>query len=47
MKAIQCFLSAISTGDTKKQEHLKNPPKIKKSKKKKSLTEIEPLQIAF
>ena len=29
--------------DTKKRELLKNPQKLKKSKKKKLLTEIEPL----
>ena len=34
-------------GDTKKRELLKNPKKLKKSKKKKLLTEIEPLQLAF
>ena len=34
-------------GDTKKQELLKNPQKLKKSKKKNLLTEIEPLQLAF
>jgi len=33
--------------DTKKRELLKKPKTLKKSKKKKLLTEIEPLQIAF
>ena len=34
--------------DTKKRELLKNPTKIEEiQKKKKLLTEIEPLQIAF
>jgi len=31
----------------KKREILKNPTKLKKSTKKKLLTEIEPLQLAF
>ena len=34
-------------GDTKKRELLKTQQKLKKSKKKKLLTEIEPLQLAF
>jgi len=35
-------------GDTKKRELLKNPTKIEEiQKKKNSLTEIEPLQLAF
>ena len=33
--------------DTKKRELLKNPQKLKKSKKKNLLTENEPLQLAF
>jgi len=33
--------------DTKKRELLKNPPKIEEIQKKKLLTEIEPLQLAF
>ena len=33
--------------DTKKQELLKTQQKLKKSKKKNLLTEIEPLQLAF
>jgi len=36
-----------STGDTKKRELFKNPTNLKKSKKKKLLTEIEPLKLAF
>ena len=34
-------------GDTKKRELLKNPTKIEEIQEKKSLTEIEPLQLAF
>ena len=35
-------------GDTKKRELLKNPIKIEEiQKKKKLLTELEPLQLAF
>ena len=34
-------------GDTKKREILKNPKKIEEIQKKKLLTEIEPLQLAF
>ena len=33
--------------DTKKRELLKNPTKLKKTKKKYLLTETEPLQLAF
>ena len=33
--------------DTKKRELLKNPTKIEEIKKKKILTEIEPLQLVF
>jgi len=33
--------------DTNKRELLQNPPKLKKSKKKNLLTEIEPSQLAF
>jgi len=40
-------LLSVCTGDTKKRELLKTPQNLKKSKKKKSLTEIEPLQLAF
>jgi hypothetical protein len=34
-------------GDTKKRELLKNPTKIEEIQEKKSLAEIEPLQLAF
>ena len=34
-------------GDTKKRELLKNPTKIEEIQQKISLTEIEPLQLAF
>jgi hypothetical protein len=34
-------------GDAEKQELLKNPKKIEEIQKKKLLTEIEPLQLAF
>ena len=33
--------------DTKKRELLKNPTKIEEIQEKKTLTEIEPLQLAF
>ena len=33
--------------DTKKRELLKNPTKIEEIQKKKKLTEIEPLKLAF
>jgi len=45
-KGQSTLLSHIQS-DTKKREILKNPTKIEEIKKKKLLTEIEPLQLAF
>ena len=42
-----CWLCILVQGDTKKGNFWKTQQKFKKSKKKKLLTEIEPLQLAF
>ena len=41
------YCNSLKQGDTKELELLKNQIKLKKSKKKKLLTEIEPLLLAF
>jgi len=45
--AVYCPVLLSNTGDTKKRELLKNPTKIEEIQKKKILTEIETLQLAF
>jgi len=40
-------VETVVQGDTKKGNFWKPQQKLKKSKKKKILTEIEPLQLAF
>ena len=46
-KATNTRSEYVIQGDTKKRELLENPTKIEEIKKKKLLTEIEPLQLAF
>jgi len=41
------YETACKYSVTQKREHLKNPTKIEEIQKKKLLTEIEPLQVAF
>ena len=47
IKVCQVNFYTVVQGDTKKRELLKNQKQLKKSKKKKILTEIEPLQLVF